>query len=165
MAEARTLEAGKERHSRARAPRRRGPLEKAPGKNLLKDAKRWMDDALRLRNRDPLRAARAAERAFGFYFAATRTAFSERTKADCLVGAGTALSLAAALCERRDPRRASRLHEEAGDHLYTGARHGTKPEEEVKKMAREQYARALELGGTVRVLERKVAMCERVSGL
>ena len=165
MAEARTLQAPEKRQFGARAPRRRGPLEKAPGKNFLEKAKRWMDDALRLRKNEPVKAAGAAMRAFGFYLAAANGAFSEKNKDDCLVGAGTALSLAAALCEKRDPRRAGRLHEEAGDHLYRGARLGTKPEGEVRKMAREQYVLALELGGIVRVLERKVAMCDRASEL
>ncbi|MCX6768708.1 MAG: hypothetical protein NTY83_02615 [Candidatus Micrarchaeota archaeon] len=165
MAEIRTVEAARERHSRATAPRRRAPLEKAPmKKNFLAEAKRWMDDALMLRNTEPVKAARAAERALGFYLATEKNAFSERNKADCMVGAGTALSLAAALCERRDPRRASRLHEDAGDHFYAGARHSRKPKEEVKKLAREQYVRALELGGTVLVLERKIATCDRVCG-
>jgi len=158
------LEAGGERHSRAAAPRRKGPLEEVPGKNFLERAKRWMDYALTLRNRGPVKAAGAAMRAFGFYLAAEKSAFSEKSKANCLVGAGTALSLAASLCEKRDPRRAGRLHEDAGDHLYRGAKHGTMPEGEAIRLAREQYARALELGGNVRVLVRKVSMCDRASG-
>jgi len=180
MAEAKTLEAGwrkpagfcqsspqrygKERHSRAAAPRKRAPLGKAPGKNPVKEAEGLMSCALRLRNREPVRAARTAERAFGFYLVAAKTAFSEKNRADCFVGAGNALSLAASLCEKSDSRRAGRLRLEAGDHFHAGARHGTMPEENAIKLAREQYELALRLGGIVRVLERKIAMCDRASG-
>ena len=161
MAEARTLEAGKERHSRATAPRRRGPLENTPVRNLIKEAKSWMDEALRLRNMDQHRAGLAAERALGLYLAASRRNLSERGKADCLFRAGEALSLAASLCEKSDPRRAGRLHLEAGDYLHAGAWNGTRPKEEVLKLAREQYVLALGLGGVQRILERKIAMCDR----
>lgn len=165
MVDARTLESAKERHSRAAAPRRRAPLEKAPEDEIAKDAKRWMGRALRLRNIDPHRAMLAAERAFGFYFSASKMVFSESGRADCLFGAGKALSLAASLCEGSDPRRAGRMHEEAGDHFHVGARHGTRPEEEVLKLAQAQYELALKMGGIPRVLERKIAMCKRALGL
>lgn len=163
MVEARTLQAPEKRQFGVRAPRRRAPLGKAPGKNLVKEAEGLMSCALRLRNTDPQRAARAAERAFGSYFAASKTEFSEKKRADCLIGAGKALSLAAELCEEKDPRRSGRMHEQAGDQFYAGARHGTMPESEAKRMAKEQYVLALRLGGNAYVLMRKIGTCGRVS--
>ncbi len=165
MAEAKTLEAREERHSRASAPRRRPPLEKAPGENLIKKAERWMGRAIRLRNTDAHKAIRAAENAAGFYLAASKKAFSERAKADCLVCAGKAISLAASICEKMDMRRAGRMHGDAGHYFFAGARNGTMPEAEVKDLAREQYELALKFGGDMRILKRKIAMCGRGSGL
>jgi hypothetical protein len=164
MAEARTLEAPEKRQFGVRAPRRKGPLEEVPGKNLVKEAKRRMDEALKSRNTDPYKAGLAAERAFGLYLVASRRNLSEKGRDDCLFKAGEALSLAASLCEESDPRRAGRLHLEAGDYFHAGAWHGTKPKDEVLRLAREQYVLALELGGVVRVLQRKIAMCDRAIG-
>lgn len=159
MAEARVLEA-RERHSR-RARRRRGPLGKPPWEELAKEAEGLMGCATRLRKTNPRQSERAAERAFGFFLSASRKADSEMKRADLLVEAGKALSFAAFLCEKRDARRAGRLHEEAGDHLYSGARHGAITEASVKALARKEYERAWELGGNARVLERKMGTCER----
>ncbi len=162
MAEARTLEAGRGRHSR-RTRRRRGPLGKPPWEELAGEAEGLMGCAIRLRNRDPRRSERAAERAFGSFLSASRKADSEMKRADLLVEAGKALSFAAVLCEKRDPRRAGRMHEEAGDYLYAGARHGAISEAAVKGLAKKEYERAWELGGNPRVLERKMGTCERAS--
>jgi hypothetical protein len=161
MAEAKAFEAGRQKGSRARARRRRVPLREEPWENLAKEAKGLMGCALRLRNRDPRRAERAAERAFGSYLSASRKADSERQKADLLVEAGKALSFAAFLCEKRDTRRAGRMHEEAGDCIYSGARHGAISEASVKALAKREYERAWELGGNARVLERKMGTCDR----
>ncbi|MEW5996404.1 MAG: hypothetical protein AB1657_02295 [Candidatus Micrarchaeota archaeon] len=161
MAEARALE--RERHSR-RARRRRAPLEDYPAKSLAGLAGELMVSAMRLRGTDAQAAARTAERAFGFYLAASQKASSGRERADCLVGAGKALSLAASVCEGIDARRAGRMHEDAGDHLFKGARGGTVPEAEVRELARQQYELALGMGGVPRIVERKIAMCGRGHG-
>lgn len=159
MAEARVLGAGG-RHPR-KARRRRGPLGKGPWEEMATEAEGLMGCATRLRNRDPLRAERAAERAFGFFLSASRKADSEMKRADLLVEAGKALSFAAFLCEKRDARRAGRMHEEAGDYFYSGARHGAITEASVKALAKREYERAWELGGNARVLARKIGTCER----
>ena len=163
MAEPRTLEAREEKRSGASAPRRRS-LGKVRQKDPVKEAECWMKKAVRLRNMDARKAIRDAETAAGYYLSASKKAFSERMRADCLVGAGKAISLAASVCEGIDARRAGRMHEDAGDYLFRGARGGTMPEAEVRELAKAEYGRALGLGGVQRIVERKIAMCERAIG-
>ena len=156
------LEAGKESHSRAAAPRRRS-LGNVRQKDPVGEAECWMKRAIRLRNGNVRKAIRAAETSAGYYLAAAKKSFSERMGADCLVGAGRALSLAASLCEGMDARRAGRMHEDAGNYLFRGARGGTMPEASVRELAKAEYEQALGLGGVHRILERKIAMCGRAS--
>lgn len=162
MAEARTLEAERRRHLGIGVSRKKGPLEKAPGKNLVKEAKGLMDRAVRLRNTDVREAMRAAESAAGFYLVASDEAFSKRVKAECLVCVGKALSLMASLCKEGDPRRAGRVHNDAGNNFLEAARGGAEPKGKVLEMAKEQFSLALQLGGDAKILNRKIAICARI---
>ncbi len=148
MARSRALEAAKGRQSGARAPRKRAPLEEYSAERLKSHAKNWMSLALRRRDRDPMGAIRYAERAARYYLAASKKAVSEREQADLRIHCGRALSFAAKVCEKKEPRRAGRFHEDAGDHFHAGARYGTKL---VERLTPESCRLLAELGKPSRI--------------
>ncbi|MDD2655178.1 MAG: hypothetical protein PHQ80_00725 [Candidatus ainarchaeum sp.] len=96
----------------------------------------------------------------GKHFAALAAGATDaRRKARYEFCAGEAFARAAS-DSRNDRRRAGRLHEIAGDRYFDAA--NGQPGRAVA-LAREQYGLALEMGGYAKVLNRKIAACDRMS--